>query len=74
MKIVYPEYKKYVLNENSIKGKPIINRESKSDELTILLYSCYDINMNLLAVVTPLSIYHYSLQRGQATNMRVKHL
>ena len=34
------------------------NRESKSDEITIQLYSCYDINMKLLAVVTTQSIYH----------------
>ena len=37
--------------------KPCINRESKSDELTILLYSCHDINMKFLAIVTPPSIY-----------------
>ena len=37
--------------------KPCINRESKSDELTIYLYSCHDINMKFLAVVTPQSIY-----------------
>ena len=37
--------------------KLCINRESKSDELTIQLYSCHDINMNFLAVVTPSSIY-----------------
>ena len=30
------------LNEKSIKGKPCINRESKSLELTIWLYRCYD--------------------------------
>ena len=28
-----------VLNENSVEGKPCINRESNSDELTIQLYS-----------------------------------
>ena len=39
-------------------GKPCINRENKSNELTIQLYSCHDINMKLLAVVTPPSIYH----------------
>ena len=38
--------------------KPCINRESKSNELTIQLYSCHDINMKFLAVVTLLSIYH----------------
>ena len=47
-----------VLNENSVDIKPCINREIKSDELTIYLYSCHDINMNFLAVVTPPSIYH----------------
>ena len=31
-----------VLNENSVEGKPCINRESESDDLTIYLYSCYD--------------------------------
>ena len=28
--------------ENSVEGKPCINRRSKSLELTIYLYSCYD--------------------------------
>ena len=49
-----------VMNENSVYSKPCINRESKSDELTIKLYSCHDINMKLLLVVTPPSIYHIS--------------
>ena len=35
-----------------------MNRESKSLELTIKLYSCHNINMKLLVVVTPPSIYH----------------
>ena len=35
MKTIYPEWKVVVLNENSVEGKPCINRESKSDELTI---------------------------------------
>ena len=30
--------------------KPCINRESKSLDLTIYLYSCHDINMKFLAV------------------------
>ena len=47
-----------VLNENSVEGKSCINRESKTDDLTIQLYSCYDINMKLLAVVEPPYIYH----------------
>ena len=46
-----------VLNENSVDRKPCINRESKSDELTIKLYSCHDINRKFLVVVTPPSIY-----------------
>ena len=37
--------------------KPCINNESKSDELTINLYSCHDINMNSLIVVIPPSIF-----------------
>ena len=48
----------YVLNENSVEGKPCINRESKSNELTIQLYIFHDINMKFLAVVTQPSIYH----------------
>ena len=47
-----------VLNENSVEGKPCINRESESLEITIYLYSCYDTNMDILAVVTPPYIYH----------------
>ena len=31
-----------VLNENSVEGKPCINREIKSLDLTIKFYSCYD--------------------------------
>ena len=58
MKTVYPDENNVVLNGNIVEGKPCINRESKSDGLTIWLYSCYDINMKLLAVVTPPSIYH----------------
>ena len=46
-----------VLNENSDEGKPCINRESKSDELIIQLYSCNNINMKFLVVLTPPSIY-----------------
>ena len=48
----------FVLNENSVEEKPCINRESKSNELTIQFYSCYDISMKFLEVVTPPSIYH----------------
>ena len=35
MKTVYPDENNIVLNENSVEGKPCINRESKSFELTI---------------------------------------
>ena len=59
MKNVYPDEKNVVLNENSVEGKPFINRESKINELPIKLYSCHDINMNLLAVVTPPSVYQF---------------
>ena len=41
-----------VLNEKNVDRKPYINRESKSNELTIKLYSCHDINMKFLVVVT----------------------
>ena len=57
-KTFYPDENNVVLNENSVERKPCLNRESKSDELTIKLYSCHDINMKFLAVVTPPSIYH----------------
>ena len=46
------------MNEKSVEGKSCIDRESKSDELTIKLYSCHDINMKFLVVVTPPYIYH----------------
>ena len=58
MKTVNLDENKVVLNENSVERKPCINRESKSDELTIKLYSYHDINMKFLVVVTPPSIYH----------------
>ena len=35
MKTVYPDENNVVLNKNSVEGKPCINRESKSNELTI---------------------------------------
>ena len=47
-----------VLIENSVERKPCISRKSKSDELTTYSYSCHDINMKFLVVVTPPSIYH----------------
>ena len=57
MKTVYPDENNVVLDENSFKIKPCINRETKRDELTIQLYSCHDINMKILIVVTPPYIY-----------------
>ena len=51
--------KNVALNENSVEIKPCINIESKSNDLTIKLYSCPDINMKFLVVVTPPSIYQY---------------
>ena len=58
MKTVYPDENNVVLNENSVERKPCIYRESKSNDLTIKLYSCHDKNMKFLVVVTPKSIYH----------------
>ena len=57
-KTVYPDENNVVLNENSVGKKTCINRESKSDELTIKLYNCHNNNMKFLVVVTPPSIYH----------------
>ena len=53
--------KNVVLNENSVKVTQCINRESKSNEITIYLYSCHDIKMKFLAGVTPPSIYHKTI-------------
>ena len=58
MKNVYQDENNVVLDENSVEWKPCINREIKSLELTIKLYSCHDINIKFLVVVTPPSIYH----------------
>ena len=58
MKTVYQDENNVVLDENSVELKPCINRESKSLDLTIKLYSCHDINMKFLVLVTPPSIYH----------------
>ena len=58
MKTVYPDENNVVIVENSFERKPCINKESKSLELTIKLYSCHDINMKFLVVVTPPCIYH----------------
>ena len=57
MKTVYQDEKNVVLDEKNYERKLCINRESKSLELTIKFYSCHDINMKFLVVVTPLSIY-----------------
>ena len=57
-KTVYQDENSIVLDDNSVEWKPCINRESKSLELTIKLYSCHDINMKLLVVVTQPSIDH----------------
>ena len=58
MKTVYQDENNVVIDENSVDRKPCINRESKSLELTIQLYSCHDINTKFLEVVTRPSIYH----------------
>ena len=55
-KCLFKNENNVVLNENSIEGKPFINRESRCLDLTISSYSFYDMNMNFLAVVTPPSI------------------
>ena len=57
MKTVYPDENNVVIDGNSVERKPCINRESKSLDLTIKLYSCHDINMKFLVVVKPPSIY-----------------
>ena len=57
MKTVYQDENNVVLDENSVKLKPCINIKSKSLEIKIKLYSCHDINMKFLVVVTPPSIY-----------------
>ena len=49
--------------------KPCINIVSKSNELTILLYSCHNINMKFLAVLTPPSIYQNLFDRGVADDL-----
>ena len=70
MKTVYQDENNVVLDENSVEWKLCINRESKSLELTINLYSCHDINMKFLVVVTQPFIYHIprSLPGGDIKN------
>ena len=58
MKTVYLDENNVVLDDNIVERKPCINRVSKSLDLTIKLYSCHNINMKFLVVVTPPSIYH----------------
>ena len=62
-------WKNVVLNEKSVERKPCINRESKSDELTITLYSCHDINVKFLLVVTPPSIYQFPCERAKQLHL-----
>ena len=59
MKNVYQDENNVVLDEKSVEWKPYINRESKSLEFTIKLYSCHNINMKFLVVVTLPSIYQH---------------
>ena len=75
MKTVYSDEKDVVLDENSVERKPCINRESKSLELTIKLYSCHNTNMKFLVGVTPPSIYqllntlrHLLISKGLRSN------
>ena len=58
MKTVYQDENNAVLDENSVELKPCINRESKSLEIAIKLYSCHGIKKKFLVVVTLPSIYH----------------
>ena len=58
MKTVYQDKNNVVLDEKSVEWKPYINKESKSLEITIKLYSCQNINMEFLVFVTPPYIYH----------------
>ena len=57
MKTVYQDENNVVLDRKKVERKPCINRESKSFEIAIKLYSCHYINMKFLVVVTPSSIY-----------------
>ena len=68
MKIVYPDENNVVLNENSVERKPCINRESKSDDITIKLYSYHDINMMFLVDVATPSIYQSAFTFGIIIN------
>ena len=57
-KTIHPDENNVVLDENSVEKKTCINKESKSLELTIYVYSCHNINMKTVVVVTPPYIYH----------------
>ena len=57
MKTIYPDENNFVIYDNSVEIKTCINRESKSFELKIKLYSCHYINMKFLVVVTSPYIY-----------------
>ena len=61
----------FVLNGKSVEGKPCINREIKSLELTIYLYLCYDEHeslsscnttfyLSLSVVCRPLPPHHFN--------------
>ena len=58
---LFQNEKNVVLNENSVEGKPCIKKEIKILKTIIYLYKCYD-EHNLLAVVTPPSIYHKTIR------------
>ena len=68
MKTVYPDENSVILDKNSVEWKPGINRESKGLDLTIKLYSCHDINMKFLVVVTPPSIFQFFIQKDTSNN------
>ena len=59
---LYIQMKTMLFLMKKIEIKPYINRESKIDELTIKLYSCHNINMKFLVVVTPPYIYQFLIQ------------
>ena len=59
METVYQDENNVVLDENSVEWKTYINIDSNSLEITIKLYSCHDINMKFLVIVTPPYIYQY---------------
>ena len=73
MKTVYPDGNNVVLDENSVERKTCINRESRGLELGIELYTCHNINMNFLVVVTPPTIYqHQSRAQGKCEILKLE--